>query len=192
MYASMVENPVENEEKLKAEVEKHDAAKRWMDNQRDLALEVISVWTLNTAIMRYFDTQKLVMLEKMEEATTDGERLGYAENINLLGNYKAQSINMDALYVRNLEVKYLGVYRGISCADIEKSIDWMGNNRIIGPNADFTGAKSIHYNMMYRTIQDRQHDEFRGLVAKKLCSNMGVVFEEVPASQMETYDFIRC
>jgi hypothetical protein len=181
MYASMVENPVENEEKLK-EVEKH----------RDLAYEVVSVWTLNTAIMRYIDTQKSVLLEKMEEATTDGERLGYAENINLLGNYKAQSINMDALYVCNLEEKYPSVYRGISCADIENSVEWMGNNRIIGPNADFTGATSIHYNNMYRTIQDRQHTEFLDLVAKKLCSKMGVVFEEITRSQMETYDFIRC
>jgi hypothetical protein len=163
---------------------KQNTVKVWADINAPHIIDgykVVSGWTLNTAIMRYFDTQKSVMLEKMEEATTDGERLGFAGIINLLGNYTAQSKNMDALYVLNMEKKHPIVYQEmLGCAVLEESIVWMGNNRIIGPNADYTGATSIHYNTMYRTIQDRQHDEFRGLVAKKLCSRWGLFLRKFP------------
>ena len=170
MYASMIENPA--------------------DTHSSDACEVVSRYCFNLATIRYFDTHKVLMLEKMEEATTDGERIGYAENINLLGNFKQQAEQLDTLYVLNMKQKYPTAYNAIACdvVVVEESIEHF--THIIDPEFKLENPTSIHYNRLYRGVEDMGHGYFMSLVDRNICSTMGAESREITDEDMSQYNIM--
>jgi hypothetical protein len=160
------------------------------------AYEVASSFVFNRATIGYFATQKVMMLEKMEEATTDGERIGYAENINLLGNFKQQAEELDALYVLNLKQKYPRTYKEIVCDVVlpENSVECFCNhavyNGVIDPAFNFDGATSIHYNRVYRVVHERAQTTFMDLIDKNIISTMGASRRQISDEEMSQYNIM--
>jgi hypothetical protein len=162
-----------------------------IDPHRKDAMEVGSCWCYHTAVGRYFEEQKLVMLEKMEDATTDGERIGYAENINILGNFIQQTENINMLYVLNMEQKYPTIYEEFTRDEriLEHSIEWFRTNRLVAGADDLVGATSAHYGVIYRMVQQSQSANFTDLLDKKQCDAMGAKFNVVHHAKMTQYNF---
>ena len=141
--------------------------------------------------LKFFEKLLLEVMEKMESAETDGERLEYGTLINTIGNYKSSIANLGEFYAEKYEFHYPTLYK-----EQNKNKDWDINDTVklyddvvivgiqrLGNNCDTYDR--ISYSV-YNSI--RNHIEV--VIKNKWFPVDGIVNQSIPKGSMSQYGFM--